>query len=211
MSQTERVTTIDPKAIDPGEVYKLMIGAIVPRPIAWVSTCSKDGVGNLAPFSFFNGVARRPAMLMFVISAAADGTPKDTERNLLEVPEFVVNIVSDELIDSMVQSAANYPYGLNELEKVGLSARPSHFVRPTRVAESKINMECRVSKTISFGDGSSGSSTVIFGEILLFHISQDILDDRGRISAQQLRPVGRLGGADYNLLGEIVTKPVPKI
>lgn len=205
------IETIDPTALDASEVYKLMIGTIVPRPIGWVSTCSADGVGNLAPFSFFNGVARRPATLMFVVSATSDGSPKDTLRNIEQCPEFVVNIVSENLLEQMVQSAADYPYGVSEMEKIGLTPLSSERIRPVRVAEAKISMECKLSQRIEIGSGSLGSSTVIFGEILLFHLNRDVLNERGRVDPERLKPVGRLGGADYTKLGEIVTRPIPKL
>jgi flavin reductase (DIM6/NTAB) family NADH-FMN oxidoreductase RutF len=202
---------IDPAKMDHTEVYRLMIGSIVPRPIAWISTCSKDGVGNLAPFSYFNGVSTKPPIVMFSIVTPKSGEPKDTLRNIEAVPEFVVNIVSESLLEPMIDSAVNYPYGVNEMEKVGLTPLPSEKIRPSRVAEVRISFECKVNRTIPFGDGSPGSCTAIFGEIVLMHIDNSLFDDRGRIDPLRLRPVGRLGSADCAKLGEIVTRPIPKL
>ena len=202
---------IDPKKLDYGEVYKLMTGAIVPRPIAWVSTCSGEGVGNLAPFSYFNGVSTKPPIVMFSVVAPKSGEPKDTLRNIEIVPEFVVNVVSESLLEPMIDSAANYPYGVDEMEKVGLTPINSETIRPKRIAEARISFECKVDRIIPFGDGTPGSCTVVFGEIQLMHIDNSLFDEHGRIDPFRLKPIGRLAGADSAKLGEIISRSIPRI
>jgi len=191
------------------EVYQLMSATIVPRPIAFVSTCSREGIGNLAPFSYFNAVASEPATLMFVVSTKVGGE-KDTLKNIRETEEFVVNSSNDWMLDQMVKTASDFPYGVDELKQVGLTPLASEVVRPVRVAESAAQFECKLSGLHQIGAGGPGSSTVVFGEILRIHTSTEVLTN-GRVDSTKFKPLARLGGSEYAVLGEILKRTVPKV
>src|SRR5580698_10883331 len=137
----------------PREAYQWMVGTILPRPIAWVSTIAPDGKPNLAPFSFFQGVTANPPTLMFVPVNTRDGTKKDTVRNIEQVPEFVVNIVSYALAEKMNATAALLPYGESEFEKFGIASAPSAQVRPPRVAAAPVAFECSLHSIVHIGEG----------------------------------------------------------
>ena len=186
---------INPKDHDYPNIYKLMIGCIVPRPIAFVSTISKDGIRNLAPFSFFNGVCSNPPIVLFSTVIKKDGSHKDTLNNIEATREFVVNIVSEDLAERMNITSAEFPPGVDEFIKSGLTPIPSDLVKPTRVKESRINMECKLVTMIRFGEGPGGGST-IFGEVLRFHIADELFENF-RINPDKLRAIGRMGGPTY--------------
>lgn len=193
-----------------GERYRFLISTVIPRPIALVSTVSKSGVGNLAPFSFFNALSSNPPCVMFSISAQGNGEKKHTLRNIEETKEFVINLTPEWLLGPIVYCAAEYPEGVNELSEVGLTPLKSLKVKPPRVAESPAHFECKLHTIIPLGDGSPGSSTVVIGEILEAHLWKDALIG-GRISPDKLRPLGRLGGAAYTHLGELSVMPIPPV
>ncbi len=192
------------------DIYKLFIGSVIPRPIALVSTQSADGKGNLAPFSFFNAVASNPAVLSFSISARADGRKKDTLRNIEETGQFVINSSNEWMWEGVVGAAAEYPFGVNELEKVGFTSVPSVKISPARVAEAIAHFECEVFKIIPVGDGSPGSANLVLGRVLMAHVRSDALDGT-KVNPNVHRPLARLGGIDYATLGEILQKPIPKV
>lgn len=192
------------------EIYKLMVGAIIPRPVALVSSISNQGVGNLAPFSFFNGVSSSPPCLMISVTGKPDGQPKDTLRNILETGEFVVNSYDAKFLKQFHQTSANYAYGIDELTTVGLTPIPSVKVRPFRVKESSIHMECKVQQTVTVGQGGRGSSTLVIGEILLIHVAEDVYRN-GEIDPELFRPIARLGGDAYSELGKFTFIPRPTI
>lgn len=179
------------------DAYRFMIGAIVPRPIAWVSTCSKEGVGNLAPFSFFNGVCSNPPSLVFSIVRKADGSKKDTLLNIESTSEFVVNIAHADLAENVDETSEAHPYGVDELKLEGLTPLPSTRVKPVRVAEAKIHMECKLLKTVEIGAGGAGSSTLVIGEIVCAHVEDSLVGDKNRIDFVKLDPLARLGGKSY--------------
>lgn len=201
---------IDPSVLPAKEIYKLLIGAIVPRPIAFVSTVSASGVGNLAPFSFFNGISSNPPCLMISVSRKDDGSKKDTLRNIEETGQFVVNSANEWLIEPLVHCAGAYPYGVDEMSIVGLTPMPSVRVRPPRVRESAVQFECETYKTVEIGDGSPGSTTVIFGRILLAHAHSTVYKN-GRIDFSAYRTIGRLGGFGYGRVLETFDIPIPKV
>ena len=188
-----------------------MVSAIVPRPIAFVSTQSPDGLGNLAPFSYFNAVASNPPVLMISITSHPDGREKDTLRNIRETGEFVVNISTESMAEAVNQCSAQYPYGVNELEKVGLTPMPSHQVKPTRVLESPIQLECKLYHLLPIGSGGAGSTVVVFGEIIEAHVHESLFDPAHpkNILSQSLQPLSRLGGNDYGTLGRVFSLPRP--
>jgi flavin reductase (DIM6/NTAB) family NADH-FMN oxidoreductase RutF len=187
---------LDFTALPAREVYDWMTRTILPRPIAWVSTVSRDGKTNLAPFSFFQGVTSNPPTLMFVPVNARDGSKKDTVRNVEEVREFVVNLVPFALAEKMNATAALLPYGESEFEKFGIAAAPSERVRPPRVAAAPVSFECTLDRIVLIGEGPLAAN-VIFGRILLVHVSDGVLDGAGKPDAAKLDLVGRLGGESY--------------
>ncbi len=173
-----------------------MVGVIVPRPIAFVSTSSADGVANLAPFSFFTAVSANPPVICFSpMVRASDGAEKDTLRNIRATGEFVVNIVSEGIVVQMNLCAPEYPPQVDEFAKSGLTPAPSDFVAPPRVAESPVNMECKLVQIVEVSAKPLGGSLVL-GEVLRFHIA-DALFDNFKIDPDLLRPVGRMGGPTY--------------
>jgi flavin reductase (DIM6/NTAB) family NADH-FMN oxidoreductase RutF len=178
------------------DAYQWMISTILPRPIAWVSTISSDGKTNLAPFSFFQGITSNPPTLMFVPVNRRDGEKKDTLRNIEQVPEFVVNLVSFALAEQMNATAALLPYGESEFEKFSVVATPSERVRPPRVAAAPVAFECVLHSVVPIGEGPLAAN-VVFGRILTAHVSDTVLGADGRPDPAKLDLVGRLGGESY--------------
>ena len=178
------------------DAYAWMIGTILPRPIAWVSTISAEGRTNLAPFSFFQGVCANPPTLMFAPVNTRDGAKKDTVRNLEQVPEFVVNLVPFALASQMNATAAQLPYGESEFEKFEISSAPSERVRPPRVAAAPVAFECALDRIVQIGEGPLAAH-VTFGRILIAHVSDAVLGPDGRPDPAKLDLIGRLGGELY--------------
>ena len=201
---------INPDSTKVPTLYKLLIGGVIPRPIAFVSTINKAGQGNLAPFSFFNAVSSNPPCVMISVARKPSGEKKDSLLNIEETGEFVVNSANQWLLEPLVHCAAEYPYGVNEMEQVGLTSVPSVKVKPPRVKESAFQLECEVYKTVEIGDGSPGSSTVIFGRVVLFHILESAYKDE-KVLVDVLKPIARLGGISYSGLGDQFSIPVPKL
>jgi flavin reductase (DIM6/NTAB) family NADH-FMN oxidoreductase RutF len=189
---------IRPKALPYREWYRILISSVGPRPIAWVSTLSKEGHPNLAPFSFFNAFSGEPPMLGFAtgLRASESGpSPKDTLRNVRETSEFVVNIVTFDLVEAMNLTSGEYPPSINEFEIAKLEMRPSEIVKPPQVAASPVNFECKLDQIVEFGREAPAGALVI-GEIVSVHISETVLKE-GRLDPQALELVGRLGGTQY--------------
>lgn len=192
---------IDPAGLDAESAYKLLVGTVVPRPIAWVTTLSEGGAVNLAPFSAFTFVAPKPPMLAISVGHKA-GTYKDTARNILRGEEFVVHIADRSRIDDVHASAVEHPPEVSEAELLGLAISPSRLIRPPRLTDLPVAMECRFRQCLEFGDTRS---RLIIGEVLLFHFREGLLRE-GKIDTRELDPICRLGGPNYANLGEIVTK-----
>jgi len=188
---------LDLSAVPPRDVYDWMIRTILPRPIAWVSTISSAGKTNLAPFSFFQGVTSNPPTLMFVPVNARDGSKKDTVRNIEEVGEFVVNLVSYALAETMNSTAATLPYGESEFEKFDIAPAVSERVRPPRVMAAPVSFECALDRIVCIGEGPLAAN-VVFGRILLMHVSDAVLDAAGKPDAAKLDLIGRMGGETYS-------------
>ncbi len=187
----------DPTEKPFSEIHKLMIGSIVPRPIALVSTTSKDGNNNVAPFSYFNGVCSNPPTIMFAPARRGwDGHEKDTLVNIRNNQEFVINIVSESFAEKMVKCSTDFDLNIDEFQVSGLTPESSSKVSPPRVKESKINLECKLDQIVEVGDGKAGSGFVVLGTIVLFHIDDDIYED-GYILLDKLEPLGRLAGNWY--------------
>jgi flavin reductase (DIM6/NTAB) family NADH-FMN oxidoreductase RutF len=187
---------LDFAALRPRDAYGWMISTILPRPIAWVSTVSLDGKTNLAPFSFFQGVTANPPTLMFVPVNNRDGVKKDTVRNIEQVPEFVVNLVPFALAEQMNQTSAGLPYGDSEFEAFGIAAAPSERVRPPRGAGAPVAFECTLDRIVQLGEGPLAAN-VVFGRILIAHVSDRVLGADGKPEAGKLDLIGRLGGDGY--------------
>ncbi len=202
--------SLDPRVIGGKASYQILIGSIVPRPIALVSTQSPEGLGNLAPFSFFNGVASNPPAVMISVARNSDGSKKDTLKNIEANGEFVVNSVGEWMIDAVNQCSAQYPYGVDELSQVGLTALSSERIKPVRVAESLIHFECRALHHYEVGDGSEGSATIVIGEVLLFHVSSSVYRE-GKILLEPLHAISRLAGKSYGKISEVFDLPRPKL
>ena len=188
---------LDPSEIPFQETHKLMIGSIIPRPIAFVSTRSKDGKNNVAPFSYFNGVCSKPPTIMFAPARRGwNGEEKDTLINIRDTEEFVVNIVSESFAEKMVMCATDFDSDVDEFEISGLTPTNSQKIKPPRVGEAKISFECKLNQIVEIGDGTAGSGFLVIGTIVLFHIDDGIYDN-GRILTDKLEPLGRLAGNWY--------------
>ncbi len=187
--------TIDPATTEIGDFYQLLSSLVVPRPIGWISTTSRDGVDNLAPYSFFNAVAANPPAVMFSGTRGGDGRHKDSVQNALDTGEFVTNAVTVELAEQMNRTSASVAAGESEFDVAGLERVASGRVRPPGVMRSPARMECRVIHHFDVGTGPR-SATVVVGEVLLLHTGEGLLVD-GAFDAGRLDAVGRLGGSDY--------------
>jgi flavin reductase (DIM6/NTAB) family NADH-FMN oxidoreductase RutF len=182
---------IDPRTLNNHDSHEIMVGAIQPRPIAFVSTISKDGIYNLAPFSFYVAMCSKPAIVGFGIGLKRGGKKKDTLVNIEDTKEFVINFVSDPLTKAMNQSAGEYSSHVDEFKMVGLTPIPGDFVKAPRVAESPISMECRLKQILQFGEPPSMHSFVI-GEVVQIYVNDEYLVN-GVIQSSKLKAIGRLG------------------
>lgn len=194
---------VKPSELKPREFYRILISAVAPRPIAWVSTISKDGVANLAPFSFFNALCGAPPLLGFCPGIRARevrealGSPvKDTLQNIRDTGEFVVAVVTYEVAERMNMTAGDYSASVDEFQLAGVTPRASQMVKPAQVAESPVNFECKVYQILDFGTETSGGSMVI-GEVVAANLAESVLKD-GRIDGNLLDLVGRMGGNQYS-------------
>jgi flavin reductase (DIM6/NTAB) family NADH-FMN oxidoreductase RutF len=196
--------TLDPAQIAPNDIYKLMIGMIVPRPIAFVSTVDAAGIRNLAPFSYFTACSSNPPVVCFCTSVRTGPRPyKDTLLNVEATGEFVVNIVSEEFAEQMNLCSADVPPEVDEFELSGLTALASDLVKAPRVAESKVQMECRLHQIIRVSD-QPGGGILVLGEVLRFHVLESLFDDQMgdqkggyKIDPDRLNAIGRMGGLAY--------------
>jgi flavin reductase (DIM6/NTAB) family NADH-FMN oxidoreductase RutF len=187
----------DPALISSQRLHQIILGSIAPRPIAFASTVDKDGVVNLSPFSFFNAFGVNPTTLIFSPSRRGrDNTTKHTYENIKEVPEVVINIVSYDMVNQVSLASTEYDRGVNEFVKAGFTPLASEKIRPFRVAESPVQYECKVRQVIETGSGG-GAANLIICEVLMVHLREDILDDKGSIDPEKIRLVGRMGGDFY--------------
>ena len=185
---------IEPKTFE--GFNKVLTGVVVPRPIAFVSTISDTGMLNIAPYSFFNAISYDPPLLIFSSSKyTSGGKLKDSLANIEQNKEFVVNIVVEDIVESMNMTAAEYPQDVSEFDIAGLTPIASHLIKPPRLKESPVNMECKLERIITLGDDSNPHGLVI-GELLLLHVDDTVISS-GDINHQNLKPVGRLAGNSY--------------
>jgi flavin reductase (DIM6/NTAB) family NADH-FMN oxidoreductase RutF len=195
---------LDPQDVATNDMYRFLIGAVVPRPIAWVSSRGADGGTNLAPFSYFIAISSKPALIGVAINER-EGDPKDTLRNIRETGEWVVNVVSESLLPAMVRTSGEWPRSTSEFGVAGVTAAPSVKVAPPRVLESPIHLECKLHRDIPLGN-----SVLVVGEVVHADADDSVLTD-GRIDAAKLKPVGRLGGEFYQPLHEVRKVVRPRV
>jgi flavin reductase (DIM6/NTAB) family NADH-FMN oxidoreductase RutF len=195
---------LDPSQVPGPEMYRFLISAVVPRPIAFVSTRAVDGTVNLAPFSYFNAISSTPPLIGISI-VDRPGDAKDTLLNVRATGEFVVNLVCEPMLAAMAKTAGDWPSGTNEFEIAGLTPAPSERVAPPYVLESPLQLECRLHREIPLGN-----AFLVVGEIVLARVS-DLALTEGRVDPVKLAPVGRLGGEFYSLMREVVKEPRPRV
>lgn len=189
--------SIDPKQVSVAKFHGLMLGAVGPRPIAFASTVDGDGRPNLSPFSFFNVFSANPPILIFSPARRVrDNTVKHTLLNVKAVGEVVINIVNFELVQQASLSSTEYPEGVNEFEKAGLTMLPSEIVKPFRVAESPVQFECRVREVVSLGE-EGGAGNLVVAEVVKMHLDKNLLDQEGKIDQTRIDLVARMGGNWY--------------
>lgn len=186
---------VDPAVADPRDIAKLLVGVVVPRPIAFVSTLSALGVLNLAPFSYFTVASANPPVICFAPIVRRDGTKKDTLLNIEATGEFVVNVVSEDFAAQMNVCSGEYAPEVDEFAVSGLTPVPSEMVKPPRVKESRVSMECRLVQVVHVSDKPGGGSLVL-GEVVRFHLNDAIVSNYS-IDPDELRPIGRMGGPAY--------------
>jgi flavin reductase (DIM6/NTAB) family NADH-FMN oxidoreductase RutF len=195
--QSKEYLHFDPKETPVQKFHHLMLGVIAPRPIAFASTVDRDGRPNLSPFSFFNAFGANPPVVVFSPSRRGkDNTTKDTYENIKEIPEVVINAVTFDMVQKVSDSSADFAKGVNEFEMVGFTMQPSELIRPFRVKESPVQMECKVLQVIETGFEHAAGNLVIC-EILRIHVIPEVLDEKGRIDPNKIDLVGRLGGEYY--------------
>lgn len=194
---------IDPIKLEPRHAHDLLTSAIIPRPIAWVSTINKDGQANLAPFSFFTGVSWSPPILAFSVVNRSNGTIKDTVINIQKVPEFVVNIVSVDLLSIMESSAKPIPYGTDEFSIAGIHWLPSQKIKPYRIQESKITFECTLERIVTVSEGPDAGN-LILGRIQLVHVREGLLKNDREVDWFELDVLGRLSGNRYCAVRSVI-------
>jgi flavin reductase (DIM6/NTAB) family NADH-FMN oxidoreductase RutF len=187
---------IKPHTLPWQDAYKLMIGSILPRPIAFVSSLDEEGRANLAPYSFFTAISAEPMLVCFSpMRKGKDGSKKDTLTNIETTNEFVINIVSEEFVEEMNNCAIEYDRGVDEFEQVGLTKKKSITVKPPGVEESKVQLECTLHQVLHFGD-QPGAGSLVIGKVECVRIDDELYYD-GKIDSDKLKPVGRLAGQSY--------------
>jgi flavin reductase (DIM6/NTAB) family NADH-FMN oxidoreductase RutF len=192
--------TFDPESMQPGDAYHLLNAVVVPRPIAWVSTLSEQGVANLAPHSYFTVLAPDPPTVCF-----SSGGVKDSLRNARFTGDFVINVVGEAHAEQMNVTAADFPANLSEFEAAGLTAVPSDLVRAPRLLEAPASMECRLVQVLEIGNAPN---YVVIGQVVRFHVA-DWAVANGRVDVSRFRPVGRLSGSGYVYSREYFNMPRP--
>jgi flavin reductase (DIM6/NTAB) family NADH-FMN oxidoreductase RutF len=191
------IKTISPKDVSTAEFHSYLLSAVAPRPIAFASTIDGSGNINLSPFSFFNAFGANPPILIFSPARRVrDNTTKHTLENIKEVGEVVINIVNYAMVEQTSLASTEYDKGVNEFVKAGFTQVPSQMVRPPRVGESPVAFECKVLQIIETGT-EGGAGNLIICEVVLAHIKEEILDEKGRIDTKKIDLVGRMGGEWY--------------
>lgn len=200
--------SLDPMAISERDNYKFLIGSIIPRPIAFVTSLSKDGVLNGAPFSYFNIVSSNPPMISISIQRKG-GRQKDTARNIIEKKEFVVHIVDEQNVEKVNQTAASLPPDQSEIELAQFTVIESARISVPGIKEAKIRMECTLEHMLELGGQGTPGCDLIIGKIVKYHIDEEIYQ-KGRIDPVGLAAVSRLAGTNYAKIGDIFSMERPK-
>ncbi|MGW3291003.1 flavin reductase family protein [Streptomyces sp. NPDC001002] len=180
--------------LEPTAVYRLLTASVLPRPIAWVSTVSADGVDNLAPHSFFTVSSVTPPIVQFTSVGR-----KDSLRNVEATGQFVVNLAPEPLVEEVNRTATDFPHGVSEFDAVGVAREPGARVKASRVAGSPVALECELHSTLRLGD-----STVVFGRVVHIAVDESVLDDDGHPEVTRMRPLARLGKDEWSTLGEVL-------
>jgi len=199
---------IDPLASEPKDIYKILIGSIVPRPIAFVSSQSQDRINNLAPYSFFTGISANPPVIGFSPMKVKGDRDRDTKNNIKNTREFVINIVSHGFSEEMNVTSADVSPDVDEFELANLTPIASDLVAPPRLKEAKISMECRLLQIVEISQKLLGGAFVI-GEVVRFHVCDDIISNY-KIDPDKLKPIGRMGGLEYTRTKDRFTLERPK-
>ena len=192
----------DPNELDYSAVYKLLTGAIIQRPIGWISSISEDGINNLAPFSYFNAVGDDPPHVMFSVGRG-NNINKDTLNNVLNTKQFVVNMVTEALAEKMNLTAQSVPSHVDEFALAHIDSIPSIKVKPLRVKESPITFECELVHHYFLEDHKNGGACIIIGRIVMIHFDESVLMDNYKINLESYKPIARLAGSNYAKIGEL--------
>ncbi len=192
----------NPEILDTRAIYKLLTGAIIPRPIAWISTINEAGINNLAPFSYFNMVGDDPPHVMFS-TRRDNNSNKDTLNNVLSVKQFVVNMVTEPLVEQMNSSAQAVPEEIDEFDMVGVTPIASSLVKPMLVKESLVNFECELVHHYFLEDHKQGGACVIIGRVVRMHFDESVLLEDYKINMEIYKPIARLAGSNYSKIGEV--------
>ncbi len=193
---------ISVKDTDSGTLYKLLTGLVIPRPIGWISTVDENGINNLAPFSFFNVVGEDPPHVMF--STVRTGNKnKDTLSNVLNNKQFVVNLVTEDLVEQVNKTSEMVDSQVDEFQLANLTPISSELIKPKRVQEAKAHFECEMVHHYFLEDHTNGGACIVIGKVLIMHVVDEILMENYRINLEKYKPVARLAGSNYSKMGEI--------
>ncbi|MGL2967135.1 flavin reductase family protein [Flavobacterium sp. XGLA_31] len=192
----------DPDELEHSAVYKLLTGAVIPRPIGWISSLSENGINNLAPFSYFNAVGDDPPHVMFA-AGRSNHLNKDTLDNVLTTKQFVVNMVTEDIVEAMNITAQAVPAHVDEFELAGVTPVASVKVKPMRVKESPIAFECELVHHYFLEEHKKGGACILIGRIVMMHFDDRVLLEHYKINLENYKPVARLAGANYSKLGEL--------
>jgi len=192
----------DPIEIDQSAIYKLLTGSVIPRPIGWISTIDKNGINNLAPFSYFNAVGEDPPHVMFSTVRSNDSN-KDTLNNVLANGQFVVNMVTEDLVEQMNNTSQAVAADVDEFQMAELTPIDSIKIKPKRVKESKITFECEMVHHYFLENHKNGGACIVIGKIVMMHFDDSVLLDNYKINLKNYKPVSRLAGSNYSKIGEI--------
>jgi flavin reductase (DIM6/NTAB) family NADH-FMN oxidoreductase RutF len=190
--------SLDPKDLSTGKLHGYLLSSVAPRPIAFASTIDQEGNPNLSPFSFFNVFSANPPILIFSPARRVrDNTTKHTLENVETIKEVVINVVNYDIVHQMSLTSTEYPEGVNEFEKAGLTMLPSEMIKPFRVAESPVQFECKVTEVVHLGK-EGGAGNLVICEVVKLHISEDVLNEDQTINQEALDLVSRAGGSYYS-------------
>ncbi len=195
---------INPELLDLKAIYKLITGIVIPRPIGWISSISENGVENLAPFSFFNAISHDPPHIVFCASTHPDSN-QDTLNNILQTKQFVVNMVTEEVLEKMNLTSAAIPSHESEFDFAQLTPIASTLIKAPRVQESPIHLECELVHHYSIENHKEGGATLVVGKVVMFHINDEILNENYKLDSTKYQPISRLAGANYSKIGEVIS------